>query len=89
MILDIANVKIDDLPRPDGYAYEFVRHLKDDSDCSGEYVSFGFYYMQDVLEEAREFCKDNNLDEDAEKEIKEWVKKLPWNVNEIILQFNW
>lgn len=28
MELDIANVKIDDLPRPDGQAYEFAKHLE-------------------------------------------------------------
>lgn len=43
-----------------------------------------------ILEEAEgSFDKDNNLDRKDKNEITKWIESLLWDVNEIVLQFNW
>jgi len=101
MGLDVASVTLNHLPRPGGYAYEFAKWLNENPDysgyyggCYGEGNSFGRYRRQDLLIKLKEFCESNNLDEEveleeAELEIKEWIENLPWDVDSIILYFDW
>ena len=94
MGLDIASVTLNHLPRPSGHAYEFAKWLLSETSdfyggCHGEGNSFGYLYRQSLLCETKRFCNKNNLGEEAEKEVKEWIESLPWDKEKIILYFDW
>jgi len=89
MGLDVASVNFTYLPRPSGYAYEFAKKLNEYSSCCGEGNSFCFYYKDELHEEADSHCENNNLTEEAKTEIVEWINSLPWEGDEIVLNFWW
>jgi len=89
MGLDVSVVNFCCLPRPGGITYDFVKKLNENADCSGYSNAYSLFYKDDVAMLVEEFCKDNNCSNEEKNEIMEWVEDLPWEENEIVLNFNW
>ena len=87
MGIDVGQVTIEYLPRPQGVVYEFIGELAGEAGCGGHGNSFGFYQHSDLEERAKEFARGNVL---AEESLKDWIATLPWDENNyLVLTFNW
>jgi hypothetical protein len=87
MGMDIYEVKLNKLPRPQGLAYQFIGELATEAQSWGEGNAFGFYQRNELEERARSFAKDNVLGETI---LMDWIKTLPWDEDgHVTLNFNW
>ena len=87
MGMDIYEVKLEKLPRPQGLAYQFIGELAAEAQSWGEGNAFGFYQRGELEERAKRFAKDNALAEDI---LMEWINSLPWDEDGYLtLHFNW
>jgi len=90
MGFDVGTVSIKYLERPPGIAYEFIKHLAENSSCVGEGNAFGFYLRSELEEEAREFLTRMNASPEQFGEIEKWMNSLPWDDDGYLaLTFNW
>ena len=87
MGMDVGKVSIENLPRPQGLAYEFINELACEASCAGDGNAFGFYLRDEMEGRAKEFAKSNEL---AEQILRDWIASLPWDEDGyLVLNFNW
>ena len=87
MGMDIYEVKLEKLPRPQGLAYQFIGEMAAEAQSWGEGNAFGFYQKEEMEERARRFANDNPLAEDV---LMDWISSLPWDEDGYLtLHFNW
>jgi len=87
MGMDIYEVKLEKLPRPQGLAYQFTGELAAEAQSWGEGNAFGFYQREEMKERARRFANDNPLAEDI---LMDWINSLPWDEDGYLtLHFSW
>jgi len=87
MGMDIYEVKLEKLPRPQGLAYQFIGELAAEAQSWGEGNALGFYQREELEERAKRFADDNPLAEDI---LTDWINSLPWDEDGYLtLHFNW
>jgi len=88
---DVANVTFNYcLPRPTGAACEFVKWLYEwKFNCSDQNCNLVSTDRRELLDELEAYCEETDLDDYEKDEVKEWIESLPWDIDNIILQFSW
>jgi hypothetical protein len=92
MGLDVGKVTIEYLPCPEGLAKQFAWRLASEASCWSDGNAFGFYFKQELEQQAKEFLAEEKLNGNplAEDILKDWIDSLPWDEKGyLVLTFNW
>ena len=90
MGLDVAQVTMNYLERPEGAAYDFAYDLVEECATSGEGHAFGWFMKEQLRQLASQYIDSRAIDVAGQRRIDDWLESLPYDETEyVVLGFDW